>query len=245
MEIGETGKLAVGQQPLREVGTDLRGRHVQRRCRIRPAEAQQRRGKGGERLMVQRDGPGAAQSLAHRRVGWLQRVVPIAVPLRHEVCVRDDARRDGRQRPLGVPPHGGALRVIGSDRVEERHDGVEDRPVVGLARRYCASAYTGQKTMCAYAAPNGSGPMGAGIYGDHGRFFSRRAKALSTLRGWTVRLNSARTRRASSGARRAGSSACAWCRKSTTSGLSLCDRRGPGFFGTSAASRPRAKAAWA
>ena len=81
--------------------------------------------------MVQRDGPGAAQSLAHRRVGWLQRVVPIAVPVRHEVCVRDDARRDDRQRPLGVRPHGGALRVIGSDRVEERHDGVEDRPVVG------------------------------------------------------------------------------------------------------------------
>ena len=130
VEIGEAGELAVGQQPLREVGTHLRGRRVQRRRRIRPAEAPQRRGKRGERLVVQRDGPTAAQSLAHRRDDRLQRIVPIAVPVRHEVRARDDARRDDRERPLDVPPHGGALGAIGSGRVEERHDVVENRGVL-------------------------------------------------------------------------------------------------------------------
>ena len=38
------------------------------------------------------------------------------------------------------------------------------------------------------------------------------------------------------------SSARCCCRKSTTSALSLCARRGPGFFGTSAARPPRAEA---
>ena len=80
--------------------------------------------------MVQRDGPTAAQSLAHRRDDRLQRIVPIAVPVRREVRARDDACRDDRERPLDVPPHGGALSPIGSGGVEERHDIVENRGVL-------------------------------------------------------------------------------------------------------------------
>ena len=80
--------------------------------------------------MVQRDGPRAAQPLAHRRVDRLQRIVPVAVPVGRELRARDDARRDDRERPLDVLPHGRALGLI----VAVRH-GRTARPRRGSRRR--------------------------------------------------------------------------------------------------------------
>jgi hypothetical protein len=104
VEIGEAGELVVSQQPLPEVGTHLPGRRVQRCRRLQPAEAPQRRGKRGERLMVQRDGPTAAQSLAHRRDDRLQGIVPIAVPVRAR-CVPGTTRAAMTASARSTCPH--------------------------------------------------------------------------------------------------------------------------------------------
>jgi ABC-type multidrug transport system ATPase subunit len=84
-----------------------------------------------------------------------------------------------------------------------------------------------------------------GIEGCHGRFFSRRAKARSILRGWTETPNRSRIAWAMSAGRSASFSDRDRSMKSTTSSLSLCARRGPGFLGTKAARPPCSKAACA
>ena len=57
VEIGEAGELVVSQQPLPKSARTCPAADVQRCRRIRPAEAPQRRGQRGERLVVQRHGP--------------------------------------------------------------------------------------------------------------------------------------------------------------------------------------------
>ena len=67
-----------------------------------------------ERLVVERDRPRAAQSLAQRGVGRLQRIVPVAVAVGGEARARDHAPLDQRERALDVREHGRALGVCAS-----------------------------------------------------------------------------------------------------------------------------------
>ena len=95
-----------------------------------PQRARQRR----QGLVVQRHGPGAAHVLAHRRIGRLQRVVPVAVAVGGERGAGDRAAARQRERaqhmlPDRVAPAGtrGALRYERDRLVEDRGVAARDQ----------------------------------------------------------------------------------------------------------------------
>ena len=86
MDVGDPVGKPVGQQ------------HSQRAGPGRALEVAQRGGQAAQHAVVQGDGPGAAQVVAHRRVGGLQRVVPVAVAVSGQVRAGDGAGADDGQR---------------------------------------------------------------------------------------------------------------------------------------------------
>ena len=104
--------------------SQLRG---ERRMAVRVAQRlRQRR----DRLVVQRDGPRAAQLVGERRIGRLQRVVPVTVAVGRQARTRDHAPLDQRERALDVRQHAGVLRLRVALGMEVRQLLVEQRGIV-------------------------------------------------------------------------------------------------------------------
>ena len=104
LEIGVAGKHTVDQQVAPEIGEHLLGKALENPGWFNLADTAQGLSQRGQHLIMQGDGPGAAQAFTQRRVGRLQRVVPIAMSVGRETGIGYHPPVNQFQRPLDMPP---------------------------------------------------------------------------------------------------------------------------------------------
>ena len=116
------------------------------------SDAAERARERHQRLIVQRDRPCAAHALAHRGIGRLQRVVPVAVAVGGERGAGDDAPAiSASARSTCCQPLPARRLALRADRRTARVS--SSTPPSPVAIRYCASASSGQNTMSPCESP--------------------------------------------------------------------------------------------
>ena len=123
------GEHVVDEQQAQEVAPHRLGLAFEAQRRWLAADLPQRARQGRQRLVVQGHGPGAAHVVAHRRVGRLQRVVPVAVAVRRQRGAGDRAPARHGERAQHVLPDRAALAGPAAALRVERDRLVEDRRV--------------------------------------------------------------------------------------------------------------------
>ncbi len=93
---------------------------------LRVPEQAQRALEGLQCLEVQRRGPGAAEALAQCRIGRLQGIIPVSVPVGGQCRARNDALFNHGQGALEVLPDSCACGCIRAARIEECDSLIQD-----------------------------------------------------------------------------------------------------------------------
>ena len=176
VEPGVPGELSVDEQVPAQVGLDGRGLRPQARDQcVLTTHGLQAVGEGAQRLVVQRDRPRAAHRDRHRRVGGLERVVPVAVAVGDQAGPREQLGacpgerglevgahrrgRGGRGAGRGVPGHLLLEQRVVTGRLEVPAEG-EDRPVDDVAVRWLHP-----EVLVAREEAEGLGPGAVGVLG--------------------------------------------------------------------------------